>query len=112
MRWYQSLLVVTLLVLLTTSPIAGQKKEGPFLETDKTITQLLSENFEIKSVVVPAMSQIIIFVLQKKSTLYLCQANSDKKVDRIATYSMKNKEWWSMVWVSEHHRMLFAPVHF
>lgn len=74
------ILMGVLLILSTTFPILAQEREGPFVKTNKTLTQLVSEGFEVKSVfgVISEMrTRGIIFVVQKKGVLYVCSMNSE-----------------------------------
>jgi hypothetical protein len=78
MRWYQSLLAAGALTLLISAPSMGEVRAGAWVKTEKTITQLLAENFEIKSIFFVSSPPTTAYILHKNSALYECRLPSDR----------------------------------
>jgi hypothetical protein len=79
MRWDTSLLAAGALALLLSSSSLGAVRAGAWVKTEKTLTQLLSEKFDIKSIFLVSPVPATIYILQKNSALYECRLPSDRR---------------------------------
>ena len=79
MKWYQSLLAAGALTLLISAPTMGEVRAGAWVKTEKTLTQLLAEAFEIKSIYFVSAPPATVYLLHKNSALYECRLPSDRR---------------------------------
>ena len=65
-------------MLLSASSL-GAVRAGAWVKTEKTLTQLLSEKFDSKSIFLVSPVPATIYILQKNSALYECRLPSDRR---------------------------------
>jgi hypothetical protein len=79
MKWDKSLFATVALVLLISAPTMGEVRAGAWVKTEKSITQLLAEAFEIKSIYFVSAPPATVYLLHKNSALYECRLPSDRR---------------------------------